>query len=506
MFRSLRPKESLSEGETNSALWLLLVDGVCANIMSVLTTGVFLVSFALLLGASHKVIGLLAAIQPIAQVLQIPTVYLVERTRHRKAVTMLTAAASRLMYVVVALLPWLVPPQHRLVILLVALLFHFSLSAMAGCAFNSWIRDVIPENRMATFFARRMAWSAAVSASLSLAAGAAIDFYSRHYPAASGYTFLFGGAIVAGMSGLYYLGRVGEPQMPAIKYVGLMKLLAQPFKSLNYRKLLLFIGMWNFTVNFVSPFFTVYLISRLKLSMTSVVGLTVLSQTINVLFFGLWARLSDSHSNKSVIAVAAPMFFVTFLLWPFTDMPAAKFLMAPILVVIYVLHGMATSGVTLCVTNLALRAAPLGKATSFVAVNALVMGIAAAIAPILAGLCADYFEARELVLTVTWFENLDVTPILSLPAMDLRGLDFIFGIGFLLGVLAYYRIRAIEEPGEVEESVVRAQLLSEIRRVARQVSSITSVPLTFMPFNWRNWRRVQNGVNSVAKQPENPAD
>lgn len=500
MFSSLRPKESLSERETNSALWLLLVDGVCANIMSVLTTGAFLVSFALLLGASHKVIGLLAAIQPIAQVLQIPTVYLVERTRHRKAVTMLTAGASRLLYVAVALLPWLFPPQHRLVILLVALLFHFSLSAMAGCAFNSWMRDVVPENRMATFFARRMAWSAAVSASLSLAAGAGLDLYSRYYPATSGYTFLFGGAIVAGLSGLYYLGRVGEPRMPAVKYEGLIKLLAQPFKSLSYRKLLLFIAVWNFTVNFVSPFFTVYLISRLKLSMTYVVGLTVLSQTTNVLFFGLWARLSDSHGNKSVIAVAAPMFFFSFLLWPFADMPTAKFLMVPILLVIYVLHGMATSGVTLCVTNLALRAAPLGKATPFVAVNALVMGVAAAIAPILAGLCADYFEARELVLTVTWFENLDITPVLTLSAMDLRGLDFIFGIGFLLGVLAYYRILALEEPGEGEEAVVRAQLLSEIRRVARQVSSMASVPLTFMPFSGR---RIQNGV---AKEPDVPAE
>ncbi|MCX5772804.1 MAG: MFS transporter [Candidatus Hydrogenedentes bacterium] len=500
MLRSLRPKESLSEQETNSALWLLVVDGVCANIMSVLTTGAFLVSFALLLGASHKVIGLLAAIQPIAQVLQIPTVYLVERTRYRKAVTMLTAGASRLTYVAVALLPWLVAPQHRLVILLVALLFHFSLSAMAGCGFNSWIRDVIPENRMATFFARRMAWSAAVSASLSLASGCAIDLYSRYHPVASGYTFLFGFAIVAGMSGLYYLGRVAEPQMPAVKYDGLMKLLAQPFKNLNYRKLLLFIGVWNFTVNFVSPFFTVYLISRLKLSMTYVVGLTVLSQMTNVLFFGLWARLSDSHSNKSVIAVAAPMFFFTFLLWPFTNMPDAKFLMAPILIVIYILHGMATSGVNLCVTNLALRAAPFGKASSFVAVNALVMGIAAAIAPILAGICADYFEARELTLTVTWFEDLDVTPVLTLRAMDLRGLDFIFGIGFLLGVLAYYRILAIDEPGEVGEAVVRAQLLSEIRRVARQVSSMASVPLTFMPFSGR---RIQNGI---PKDPEAPAE
>ncbi|MCX5769388.1 MAG: hypothetical protein NTZ09_03825, partial [Candidatus Hydrogenedentes bacterium] len=74
---------------------------------------------------------------------------------------------------------------------------------------------------------------------------------------------------------------------------------------------------------------------------------------------------------------------------------------------------------------------------------------------------------------------------------------------FLLGVLAYYRILAIEEPGEVKESVVRGQLLSEIRRVARQVSYMASVPLTFMPFSGR---RIQNGANGGGREPENHAE
>jgi hypothetical protein len=55
--------------------------------MGALTGGAFLVAFALSIGASNKVIGLLAAIGPMAQLLQIPAVALVDKIRLRKLIT-----------------------------------------------------------------------------------------------------------------------------------------------------------------------------------------------------------------------------------------------------------------------------------------------------------------------------------------------------------------------------------------------------------------------------------
>ena len=51
--------------------------------MVTLTGGVFLVAFALKLEASNTIIGLLAAIPPLAQLIQIPAIYLVEKYRVR---------------------------------------------------------------------------------------------------------------------------------------------------------------------------------------------------------------------------------------------------------------------------------------------------------------------------------------------------------------------------------------------------------------------------------------
>jgi len=42
------------------------------------------------------------------------------------------------------------------------------------------------------------------------------------------------------------------------------------------------------------------------MDMSWVIGLTVLSQAVNVLFFQFWGRLADRFSHKAVLAVSAP--------------------------------------------------------------------------------------------------------------------------------------------------------------------------------------------------------
>jgi len=54
-------KETLTEEEVQSGLRAVIKDGMASTAMATLTGGPFLVAFALKLGASNLVIGLLAA-------------------------------------------------------------------------------------------------------------------------------------------------------------------------------------------------------------------------------------------------------------------------------------------------------------------------------------------------------------------------------------------------------------------------------------------------------------
>jgi len=75
----MSPNDHLSEAEREQGLRMVIRDGLATQAMVTLTGGVFLVAFALLLGASNTVIGLLAAIPALAELIQIPSVSLVAR-------------------------------------------------------------------------------------------------------------------------------------------------------------------------------------------------------------------------------------------------------------------------------------------------------------------------------------------------------------------------------------------------------------------------------------------
>lgn len=62
-------KDTLTEEEIQSGLRAIIKDGLTTQTMLTLTGGVFLVAFALKLGASNTIIGLLAAIPPLAQLI-----------------------------------------------------------------------------------------------------------------------------------------------------------------------------------------------------------------------------------------------------------------------------------------------------------------------------------------------------------------------------------------------------------------------------------------------------
>lgn len=452
--------------------------------MTSLTTGAFLVAYALLLGASNTIIGLIASVGPLTQILQIPAIYLIERTRRRKALAVAAALLSRSFWFVIAALPWLVDlgaEGARIPMLLVCLTLYSGFGTIQSCAFNSWKRDIVPESIMGRYLAKRLTIATAMSAVLTLASGFVIDRGSQTMESAIPvYSLLFAMGAGFGFIGAFALSHVPEPQMAPSTGASLYRLLMEPLRDVNFRKLLMFLGSWNFAVNLAAPFFSVYLIKTLQMPMAWVIGLSVASQFANVVFYRIWGRLADRFSNKSVMSVSGSLFVVTIAAWPFVTLPDKYVLTIPLLVLIHVLAGISTAGVNLSAAGLALKSAPRGKATAFLAVNAIISGTAATIAPILAGIVSDHVADERLSIDFKWLRG--TYERYHLTAFDLQGLDFLFVIAFVFGLYALHRLLAVSEQGEVEEDVVRGELYGEVRRVVRSVANVAGLrQLTEMP-------------------------
>ncbi len=468
-------REILTTEEVHAGLNAVIKSGLATRAMSTFTGGAFLVVFALKLGASNFVVGLLAAIPALAQLLQIPSIYLVEKIRNRRRIAVIASGMDRIFWLFIALIPFFLSPGPGLIFLLVAVLLHSALSAVTNCSWNSWMRDLVPQDQLGSFFSKRMRLMTGLGIVLSLTAGFYIDYWKKLFPSNElyGYSILFSTGFLVGMLGVCFMATIPEPPMALPERgVSFFGVLNQPFKDANFKELMMFLGSWNFAVNLAAPFFTVYMLKKLELNMSLIISLTIVSQIMNFWFLRTWGRFSDRYSNKSVLGVSGPLFIACVLAFAFTTMPEKHVLTIPLLIAIHVLMGISTAGVTLASGNIGLKLAPKGQATVYLATNSLVNSFAAGIAPVLGGRFADFFANRELSLMLKW-----ISPgkELTFQTLNFQHWDFFFFFAFLFGLYSIHRLTRVKEVGEVEEKILVTELISEVRSDIRNLSTASGI-------------------------------
>jgi MFS family permease len=201
-------------------------------------------------------------------------------------------------------------------------------------------------------------------------------------------------------------------------------------------------------------------------------ALTILSQLMNLAVLRRWGDIADRLSNKAVLRVCAPLFIACIFAWAFTTFPERHALTVPMLMVIHMLTGIATAGVTLASGNIAMKLAPRGDATAYLASNSLVISLASGVAPVVGGLLAHFFTERELSLLLRWR-----TPdgALEFDTLSISQWDFFFVIAAAVGLVAMFLLGRVREVGEVHEKVVISELYLNAKRFVQNVSSIAGL-------------------------------
>jgi len=463
--------EQLPQSVLERGLGAVVRDGITSQIKMTLTESIFLIAFAVALGASNSVVGLLAAIPPLAQFLQIPSILLVERTRIRRRVCAVASVLSRSSIVLMVLIPVLSPGVSGLLLLVIGVTLHAVFNAASAAAWNSWMKDLIPEEILGRFFSKRLAVQALVGILFTLGAGFFIDWWLLLEPGTVlPYSIVFLVGMIAGLIGVYFIYTIPEPQMtldtPADGFSGRLR---RPFKEENFGRLMLFSASWSFAVTLVGPFFTVYLLQVIGYPIYVVTALSVLTQITSMLFYQWWGRLSDRFSNKAVLRVTTPVYVVGIVLWIFATAPEPHILTLPLLAVIHVMLGLSAAAVNLAHGNLALKLAPKGDSTSYLASWSISNSIAAILAPLAGGIIADFLSGSSLSFRLTW-QGLGYN--LDLGLIDIRGLEFVFVISFFVGIYSIHRLALVKEQGEAEERAVIDAMVAQAGRGLRTLSTV----------------------------------
>ena len=477
MLALFRPSSTLTEAEVNSSLRLMVWDGMAGASMFAFASGGFMAAFALALGANNLQIGVLAALPFVSQGVQLPAILMVERFRRRKALGIPAWYLSNLMWIPVGAVPFLMETPGSAAVFTVMFLIGVRgiFAAVWGTSWLSWMSDLVPQQILGNYYGRRLAAVTATVAVVSLSGSFFVRWWTESAvpgEAIYAYSFLLiGGALTLGIASPTIALMAKEPLMPPSLISGnsVISILTEPLRDRNFTQLVRFLFLWSFASNLAIPFFAVYMLTKLELTLPAVIGFTVLSQLANILFVRVWGPFADRMGSKTVLSLAASLYLLVIIGWTFTTLPGPHALSLPLLAALHVFAGVAAAGVTLTMGTLALKVAPEGKETPFLGVAGIATNVGAGVGPIVGGLLADYFAVRSFRIDFSW-----ASPggVLEFPALSLTGFDFLFVIAFLLGFLSLNILVALREEGEVARNIALAELTAGSVPLARAVSSV----------------------------------
>ena len=498
----LLPQAVITSADLEVARRSLVLDSGWASVCGALFGGVVLAGYAIQAGAGPFEIGLLAAIPYLVQGLQLPATVVVERHGRRKLLSVLLLGGARVIILGIALLP-LWPANHATIPLLLLGKFGIcALSTVAACAMNSWMHQLLAGQALGSFFSSRLATGTALGCIFTLAVG----WLTEHPPLGNGdyaFAIAFAGSGVAGLASTWFISRCPEPLMGrGGPPVSMRTKLAAPFRDDGFRRLLLMLGAWNFASNFAAPFLTVYLIQQLGYPLSTVTLLWVVNQVANALTLYAWGRVSDRLSNKAILSVALPVFFLCNLALVFSRAGAPFGLQFAILAGVHVVMGIAGGGIGLATGNLGLKMAPHGEGTSYLAAVGLVSSAAGGAAPLVAGTLGEWLQSSQFSLVVRWASNATTR---EFSVLRFAHYEFLFALAGLMGLYVMHALSRVREGEEVSERRVVQELLLEARNTVDQISSIGGLLSSVFSFDRlserRLWFRRRPPISSTSAEP-----
>ncbi|HEY8896928.1 MAG TPA: MFS transporter [Niastella sp.] len=455
-----RPEPTLTDKQVNRAMRLVIGDGLASEAMTTLTSGTFLVAMLVLLNANNFQIGLLAGLPTFTNVFQLLSVWLVRRFNNRRAIVVISSFLARTPLIIIGLLILIFKsiPVESIVFIL---FFHYFFGSVAGPCWNAWMKDLIPEKALGTYFSKRTSYTTLLNILLGLAAAFLVDYVKNNRITAeiNVYACLFIAGGIGGIISALCLSNTAEP-LGKVTTGNILTVLQRPLRDRNFRKLLVFNSAWVFALNIATPFFVVFMMKKMGLSISWIIALTITSQICSILTVRMWGRFADRYSNKTIIGICAPLYILVLIGWCYVGIYTREYLNVILLFVIHAGTGIANAGINLSLTNISLKLSPAEESVVYLSTKNIITALFSFVAPLMGGYMADYFSSRTLSIDAQW-----VGPHWQkvIHLLDLHEFKFLFLIAAGLAFIAAELLLGVKETGEVAKNVVRRMMRTSLR-------------------------------------------
>jgi MFS family permease len=362
------------------------------------TGGMFLIGYALRLGADNVQIGLMSSIPMLFVVAQLMSAAMVEKGVSRRSLTILASLLSVISWFFIIMLPYVarrLPSEIQIYALIGVISLGAGFAHIATNARASWIGDLIPAERRGDFFGKIFMWAGLIGTILTALEGLVLDHVKAQ--GISGFTWLFIFGMVFGLVNTLLF--IPQPDIPiatngsAVKFRNMIK---ETFTNASLMGVMIYAIIWSMQT-IAQPFYTTYILRDLRMPF---VGLGILNAipTITMLLSSpFWGRIVDRYGCRPVILACTAWFVPWPLVWIWLDSPVEVYAVTGPLNFV---GGIALAGVSIALNTLVYKVTPPAGRSVQLAIYSIIAVLVAAPMPTIGGHLPEWLKMLGLQMDI----------------------------------------------------------------------------------------------------------
>ncbi len=381
-----------------------IFEGCSANAIYTLTSGAFLVGYAKYLGANDQFNGIIIAIPLLTYIIQMFSPLVLERLPSRKKLIIAISFFYRTLLGLMVLIPFITDNKSaRLTLLAVMYFTAYAVSSFASPAGGSWIISLVPEKMRGRYFGLRDMCILASAAVISLVMGRILDVFKSINKDFIGFTIIFSVVLVLVFWNYFILKRIKEPDVVQLNQsLTLKSVLTLPLKHRNFRKVIILNIIWNLAAQLSIPFFSVYMVTGLKLSYTFIMVVGIILSFTQSLSAKMWGKLSEKVGWEFTTVLSIGLIGICHLTWMLVNR-STYFILIPI---IQVMAGIAWAGVNLSLFNIQYKHAPQEGRTIYIGFNTALAGLAGFTSALVGAFLVGALSEIKINIGITVLNNM----------------------------------------------------------------------------------------------------